>query len=124
MHLDKAPGPNGLNPASYQFQFFWRVIKEIFNACSFWLDKKELHANLNDTFLTLIPKCEIPTTMRDLRPIALCNVMYKIIAKVLANRLKTILPHIISDTQSAFVPSRSILDNVIIAFEMLHSINK
>ena len=95
--------------------------KEIFNAYSSWLDKKELPANLNDSLLTLIPKCE---TMRDLRPIALCNVLYKIIAKVLANGLKTILPNLISDTQLAFVPSRSILDNVIVAFEMLHSMKR
>ena len=123
MHPDKAPRPDGLNPAFYQF--YWPVMgKEIFNVCSSWPDKKELPANLNGTLLTLIPKCESPTTMRELRPIALCNVLYKIIAKVLANRLKTILPHIISDTQSAFVPGRSILDNVIVAFEMLHSIKK
>ena len=64
------------------------------------------------------------TMLRDLRPIALCNVLYKIIEKVLANRLKAILLHIISDTQSVFASGRSILDNVIISFEMMHSIKK
>lgn len=68
----------------------------------------------------LIPKCDMPTFMKDLRPMALCNMVYKILSKVLANPLKTILSKLVSQEQSTFVLYRAITDNVLISFEAIH----
>lgn len=76
--------------------------------------------DLNFTHVVLIPKVKEPQDMSQLRPIALCNVIYKIASKVLANWLKVFLPDIITPQQSAFVPDRLISDNSLVASLLAH----
>jgi hypothetical protein len=123
MHPDKAPGPDGFNPAFYQH--FWELCgDDIFEATKEWLERGYFPSSLNDTNICLIPKCESPNSMKDLRPISLCNVLYKMISKLLANRLKVCLGRCVSEEQSAFVESRSILDNAMIAIEIIHAMKR
>lgn len=82
----------------------------------------EIDSRLNITNTCMIPKIERPTRMTELREISLCNVEYKIISKVLCQRLKICLSMLISETQSAFVPGRLISDNILIAQEMFHGL--
>ena len=73
------------------------------------------------SFIALVPKLNGSHTAHQFRPISFCNIVYKIISKILANRLKVHLHKIISPLQSAFVPKRNIQDNTILAHELLHS---
>lgn len=77
-------------------------------------------SELNATNIILIPKKKNPTVVGELRPIALCNVLMKIITKVMANRIKGLLDTVVSETQSAFIPGRLISDNVMVAYEVMH----
>jgi len=78
--------------------------------------------SMNHTNLCLIPKPEHPRHRSDYKPIALCNVSYKIISKILVGRLKKHLSSIISEEQAAFIPGRVITDNVIISHEITHAL--
>ena len=75
--------------------------------------------DLNNTLIFLIPKCENPSSMKELRLISLCNVLHKLVAKVLVNRMEDVLCRLISPSQAAFVPGRSIMDNILLAREVL-----
>lgn len=88
------------------------------------LNQKILPQGFNDTFLVLIPKTDNPTTLRQFRPISLCDVVYKTITKMIVNRLKPLLPKFISLMQTSFILRRNISDNIIIYQEVLHSFQR
>ena len=94
-HPNKAPGPDGMH--ALFFQKFWHVISPDIVAFvkSWWRGNNDLSA-INKTCIVLIPKCAEPKCMSDFHPISLCNVIYKICSKILANKLKMFLGKIIS----------------------------
>ena len=118
----KAPEPDVMNALFYQN--FWHTVGEnVVNAVLDYLHSGVMGPDINHTNIVLIPKIKSLERMYDFRPISMCNVIYKIISKVLANRLKQILPSVISSTQSAFVPGRLITDNGLVVYEVLHSMH-
>lgn len=92
------------------------MVKEFFSS-------KRLEEGVNKTNICLMPKKLNANKLVDFRPISLCNVVFKIISKILAKRLKKVLPSIIAETQAAFVGGRIISDNILIPHELLHELN-
>ena len=117
--VHRTPGPNGFSTVFYHH--YWDDIKEgIMKEITEFFETGHLDPQLSCINLCLIPKVYPPSGMKDFRPIALCNVSYKIITKVLVNRLKAHLCSIISENQNAFIPGRMISDNIVVAHEVFH----
>ncbi|GJX02527.1 RNA-directed DNA polymerase, eukaryota [Tanacetum coccineum] len=115
---NKTPGPNG-----FSFKFFrkfWNLIdKDVVAAISEFFDSGKFPPGCNSSFIALIPMIQDAKVVKDYRPISLIGSMYKIIAKILANRLSLVMPDLISDVQSTFVANRKILDGPFILNELL-----
>lgn len=117
----KSPSPDGFGAIFYQS--YWKLVgDQISSVVLEFLNRGILPPSLNSTFLALIAKVQNPSSVNEFRPISLCNILYKLIAKTLANRLKRVLPSIISWNHSAFILGRLTSDNIIVAYEALHSI--
>ena len=117
----KAPGSDGMPPLFYQH--CWSTVNhDVTTAILSWLNSSTIPTTLNHTFITLIPKTNSHLYAHQFRPISLCNVLYKIYSKVLANLLEKLLPSIITEHQSTFTKGRLISDNILVAFETLYSI--
>ena len=118
----KALGPVSMLPLFYQN--YWCLIGDVVTKTILsYLNSATIPHPLYHTFITLIPKIKNLVAVFDYCPISLCNVLYKIFSNVLANRLKKILTSIITEHQSAFTKHRLISDNILVAFETLHSMN-
>lgn len=119
MGAHKAPGPYGFHGIFYHT--YWRTVNEIFNgAATKFFRTGEILEEFNRTNIVLIPKVPNPEDVSQFRSISLCNYSYKILSKILANRLKIVFPEIISPEQGAFVPGLQIQDNILVAHEAFH----
>ncbi|CAA7017011.1 unnamed protein product [Microthlaspi erraticum] len=119
----KAPGPDGYQPMFYQK--CWTEVGE--SVTRFVLDFFRtglLPQGTNDVILVLLAKVAGPEKIQQFRPISLCNVIFKLITKVMVSRMKPIMTKLIGPAQSSFIPGRLSTDNIIIVQEAVHSMRR
>lgn len=123
MPASKSPGPDG-HPCEF-FKITWSIVgHDLIIDIHSVFRYGYLPKGVNYTILALVPKKTDSLEMRDYRPIACCNVLYKVVSKILANRMKEFLPRIITQNQSAFVKGRQLMENVLLASELVKDYHK
>lgn len=116
--LNKAPGPDGYTVEFYRAAY--KVVAyQVITAIQEFFTTGRLLKKINATANILVPKCPHPSKVTDFRPISCCNTIYKLISKILADRLNKYMPCIISVSQSAFIKRRRIIDNILLAQEIV-----
>ncbi|KAJ9536550.1 hypothetical protein OSB04_un000302 [Centaurea solstitialis] len=115
---DKAPGSDGFT--SRFFKAAWDIVgADVLLAVHNFFYRGHLPKEVNHTLLCLLPKTPNASSVSEFRPIACCSVLYKCISKVIVDRIKPYLDGIISRSQSAFIPGRKIVDNILMAHELV-----
>lgn len=123
MESNKAPGPDRFG--AHFFKRAWKVVGDnVIEAIKFFFSLSSLLHEVNCTIIALVPKSENPTMAKDFWLISCRNTIYKCITKIMANRLKNILPLFINKAQGAFVRGRKIGDNILLCSELLHNYHK
>lgn len=118
IHAEKAPGPDGFTAGF--FHTYWQIVgPDLVKEIREFFITRYFFQKMNETHIRLIPKITGPREVSDYKPIALCNIYYKI-CKNLNKAPSTDPPSLVSENQSAFVPHRAISDNVLITHEILH----
>lgn len=110
----KAPGPDGFTACF--FKKAWPIVgSDVCSAVKSFFHSSSLLKEVNSTIITLVPKVPNPFSIIEFRPIPCCNVLYKCITKILADRLRSCLSDLISSNQTAFVKGRIISENILLA---------
>ncbi|VFQ76047.1 unnamed protein product [Cuscuta campestris] len=123
LNPDSAAGPDGFN--GYFFRICWKIIKvDVILACQEFFLGFPVPRSFGSTFITLIPKIEDPKGFGDYRPISLSSFMRKINTKILATRLATLLPKFISEEQTGFQKNKGVEEQILLAEEMVHMLDK
>lgn len=114
----KSPGIDGFN--SFFFKQAWPIVKfDIFDAVAEFFCSNSLYSPVNITTITLVPKVANACQVKDFRPISCCSVVYKIIAKIFTARLQKVVGSVVSSAQSGFITGRQIMDNVLLATDLI-----
>ena len=114
MAQDKAPGPDGYNV--HFFRCAWEIIgKDVCIAVKDFFAIGRLLKSSNSTAISLVPKVENPSNLREFRPISCCNTLYKCVSKILVERLQKVLSYLVGKKQTTFIQDRRIADNIFVA---------